>query len=99
MTSSQFRPIRSALYLPASNQRAIEKSRALHSDVVIFDLEDAVAPAQKAAARANLVLAFGIRPTYQRSSTHLIRLWFALRGGHENARVPPRVAGLEAASG
>lgn len=59
MTSSQFRPIRSALYLPASNQRAIEKSRALQSDVVIFDLEDAVAPGQKAAARANLVLAFG----------------------------------------
>jgi citrate lyase subunit beta/citryl-CoA lyase len=59
MTSRPFRPLRSALYLPASNQRAIEKSRSLAADAVIFDLEDAVAPDLKAAARANLVVAFG----------------------------------------
>lgn len=45
---------RSALYLPGSNPRAIEKSRTLDCDVVIFDLEDAVAPDAKATAR-NLV--------------------------------------------
>ena len=33
------RPRRSALYLPASNARAIEKSRTLACDVVILDLE------------------------------------------------------------
>ena len=46
-----FRPRRSALYLPASNPRAIEKARTLPCDVVILDLEDAVAPEAKAGAR------------------------------------------------
>jgi len=46
------RPRRSALYLPASNIKAIAKARALPCDVVILDLEDAVAPASKAEARA-----------------------------------------------
>jgi citrate lyase subunit beta/citryl-CoA lyase len=45
------RPRRSALYLPASNARAIEKSRSLPCDVVILDLEDAVAPDAKILAR------------------------------------------------
>lgn len=51
------RPRRSALYMPASNARAIEKARALDCDVVILDLEDAVAPDQKAAAREQAVAA------------------------------------------
>ncbi|AEF88671.1 Citryl-CoA lyase [Delftia sp. Cs1-4] len=51
-------PLRSALYLPASNGRAIEKARTLDADAVIFDLEDAVAPQSKAEARRNLVQAF-----------------------------------------
>ena len=46
---------RSALYVPASNARAVEKSRSLPCDVVILDLEDAVAPEQKAAARDHAV--------------------------------------------
>jgi citrate lyase subunit beta/citryl-CoA lyase len=46
-----FRPRRSALYMPASNARAIEKARTLDCDVVVLDLEDAVAPDLKAAAR------------------------------------------------
>ena len=45
------RPRRSALYLPASNARAIEKARTLDCDVVILDLEDAVAPDLKSLAR------------------------------------------------
>lgn len=51
------RPRRSALYMPASNTRAIEKARSLPCDVVILDLEDAVAPEAKAEARANAVAA------------------------------------------
>jgi len=43
--------VRSVLYLPASNARAIEKARGLEADAVILDLEDAVAPDAKAAAR------------------------------------------------
>jgi citrate lyase subunit beta/citryl-CoA lyase len=46
------RPRRSALYLPASNPRAIEKARTLACDVVILDLEDAVSPEAKTEARA-----------------------------------------------
>jgi citrate lyase subunit beta/citryl-CoA lyase len=46
------RPRRSALYMPASNERAIRKARELEADAVILDLEDSVAPAAKEAARA-----------------------------------------------
>ena len=46
-----YRPRRSVLYLPASNARAVEKARTLPCDAVILDLEDAVAPDAKPAAR------------------------------------------------
>lgn len=49
------RPRRSALYMPAANARAVEKARSLPCDVVILDLEDAVAPEAKAQARAMAV--------------------------------------------
>ena len=52
-----FRPRRSALYLPASNPKALAKARTLPADVVILDLEDAVAPENKAEARAMAVTA------------------------------------------
>lgn len=45
------RPIRSVLYVPGSNSRALEKSRTLPADAVVLDLEDAVAPTAKADAR------------------------------------------------
>ena len=47
------RPRRSVLYMPASNARAVEKAKTLACDVVILDLEDAVAPEAKPAARAH----------------------------------------------
>lgn len=50
------RPRRSVLYMPGSNPRALEKARGLPADALIFDLEDAVAPDAKEAAR-DLVLA------------------------------------------
>ena len=46
-----FVPVRSALYVPASNQRAIDKTASISADWVIFDLEDSVAPETKASAR------------------------------------------------
>jgi len=45
------RPRRSMLYMPGSNPRALEKARGLAADALIFDLEDAVSPDAKAAAR------------------------------------------------
>lgn len=53
-SSRPVRPRRSVLYVPAGNERAMAKIRDLHSDAVIFDLEDAVAPAEKAASRERL---------------------------------------------
>ena len=46
------RPRRSVLYMPGSNPRALDKARSLPADALILDLEDAVAPAEKEAARA-----------------------------------------------
>jgi citrate lyase subunit beta/citryl-CoA lyase len=50
------RPRRSALYMPGINDRALSKARSLAADVLLLDLEDAVAPAAKEEAR-RLVLA------------------------------------------
>lgn len=67
------RPRRSALYLPASNVRAVAKARELSCDVVILDLEDSVAPDAKAEARAAAVEAvkargFGVREVVIRTN-------------------------------
>ncbi|MGL4440558.1 MAG: HpcH/HpaI aldolase/citrate lyase family protein [Bosea sp. (in: a-proteobacteria)] len=51
------RPRRSALYMPASNPRAIEKARLIDADIIIIDLEDAVAPEMKELARQAAVKA------------------------------------------
>jgi citrate lyase subunit beta / citryl-CoA lyase len=51
------RPRRSALYVPGDKQRALDKAPELAADVLIFDLEDAVAPAGKATARQQVVAA------------------------------------------
>ena len=48
---------RSALFVPAANVRALQKAPSVGADVLIFDLEDSVAPAHKAAARINLAQA------------------------------------------
>lgn len=48
------RPYRSALYIPGSRLRALDKARGLPVDVILFDLEDAVSPDEKDAARATL---------------------------------------------
>jgi citrate lyase subunit beta / citryl-CoA lyase len=48
---SDVRPRRSVLYMPASNDRALEKARTIPCDALILDLEDAVAPDAKPAAR------------------------------------------------
>ena len=57
MTMPDARPRRSALYLPGSNPRAIDKARTLACDVVILDLEDSVGPEAKVEARTLAVAA------------------------------------------
>lgn len=51
-TSSTFTPLRSVLYMPSSNERALEKAKSIPCDGLILDLEDAVAPDAKESARA-----------------------------------------------
>ena len=54
---SDLRPRRSVLYMPAANERALDKAKSIPADCLIFDLEDAVAPDAKTEARANAVAA------------------------------------------
>ncbi len=51
------RPRRSALYMPAANERAMQKAQTLAADVLLLDLEDAVAVDKKQAARKSLIKA------------------------------------------
>ena len=48
---SEFRARRSVLYMPGANARALEKAKTIPCDGLILDLEDSVAPDDKAAAR------------------------------------------------
>jgi len=54
---ARIRPRRSALYIPGSNPRALEKARDLDADCLILDLEDAVAPEAKELARSEAAAA------------------------------------------
>ena len=49
--TEQYRPRRSALYMPGANDKALEKAKTLTPDAIIFDTEDSVAPDMKAVAR------------------------------------------------
>ena len=54
-TEISVRPRRSALFMPGSNERALEKAKTLPCDMVLMDLEDGVAPETKESARKRLV--------------------------------------------
>jgi len=55
LKKTAIRPRRSVLYMPGSNSRAMEKAKTIPADVIVFDLEDAVAPDQKEAARESIL--------------------------------------------
>jgi citrate lyase subunit beta/citryl-CoA lyase len=57
-----YRPRRAVLFVPASNEKAIAKLPSHACDAVIFDLEDAVAPEARGAARERLKAWFAARP-------------------------------------
>ena len=56
---------RSLLAVPASSEKMVEKSKGLACDQILFDLEDSVAPSEKASARANLIKLFSSEPTFR----------------------------------
>lgn len=57
MTARPYSPLRSVLYAPGANRRALDKARSLPIDGLILDLEDAVAPDAKELARETVVAA------------------------------------------
>ena len=57
--NAELRPRRSVLYMPGANERALEKAKGLPADALILDLEDAVAPDAKPAARERVCAAVG----------------------------------------
>jgi citrate lyase subunit beta/citryl-CoA lyase len=94
---------RSALFMPASNARALEKARNLDCDIVIIDLEDAVAPDRKAEARAAALAAvtaggFGARPCVVRANAPATATGAAdiaaLAGSAVDAVLLPKVDGV-----
>lgn len=57
-TVSRMTPVRSALYVPADNDRAMAKAASLAADALIFDLEDGIAQSTKDTARTTLTAYF-----------------------------------------
>ena len=83
------RPCRSVLYIPGSRERALEKARDLACDAIIFDLEDAVAPDEKPAARD--LLARVLREADYGSRLKLVRInGFDTPWGREDAATMAR---------
>jgi citrate lyase subunit beta/citryl-CoA lyase len=56
-TGTEVKPRRSVLYMPGANERALEKAKTLPADALILDLEDAVTPDAKEAARERVCVA------------------------------------------
>ena len=73
----QGRPRRSVLYMPGSNQRALDKGKTVPADALILDLEDAVAPDEKPAAD---------RPSRSRSPLSRRRTAASARSSPSSAR-------------
>lgn len=70
-----FRFRRSALFMPASNERALAKAPGLDCDAVIFDLEDAVGDGERKNALNNLIqlvrnVDFGKKETVLRTTRY-----------------------------
>ena len=102
------RLLRSVLYLPSSNERAIAKARELPCDATILDLEDAVAPDAKEQARVQAIEAlraggFGRRAVIIRIND-LDTEWgaadvAALEGSKPDAILVPKISGRRTCSG
>jgi citrate lyase subunit beta/citryl-CoA lyase len=93
--------LRSLLFLPASNPRAIAKARESGADLVVLDLEDAVKPADKAVARDAAVdavatgwsMAVAIRVNAVGSEWHSLDVDAVARSNADYAVVPRAVSG------
>jgi len=71
--STEIRPRRSFLFVPGTGLAMFPKAVATRADIVCIDLEDAVAPQDKARARAATMELLGTRPAFGRSEV-LVRI-------------------------
>ena len=93
--------VRSVLFLPASNPRAVAKAREAGADLVVLDLEDAVKPVDKATARAAALAAVeepwpmpaAIRVNGVGSEWHSLDLDAAARSKADLVVVPRAISG------
>lgn len=104
----RFRPRRTVLAVPGSSERFIAKARGVEADCIFLDLEDAVAPAEKQAARATIAAALN-SPQGWRPGTVTVRVndwttpwttqdvWqvVSAAGAHVDALVLPKVTGAD----
>ncbi len=92
------RLLRTALYVPAANAKAVAKAAALGADRIILDLEDSVAPETKAEARSALALYGGQSPVVRVNAAatewHAADVDAAVAGG-AGAILLPKVASAE----
>lgn len=108
LTSERLQGVKTALFMPASNARTIEKAKSLAVDAVILDLEDAVAPEDKALARDTLLSAlhtvadkenFGDRLIFARlngvDTPYFEADCEAVAAAHLDGIVIPKVDGVE----
>lgn len=68
---ASMRPLRSFLFIPGDSEKKLSKVDACGADAVILDLEDAVAPANKAMARDMVAAFLKARPRGERT----VQLW------------------------
>jgi len=103
-TAGEHRPRRSVLYMPAANDRALEKARTLPCDGIILDLEDAVAPDAKEEARRKACAAVRAGGYGRRELTIRVNgmdtRWFeddvrAVAAAGPDAMVVPKVASAD----
>jgi len=71
--SSAIRPRRSFLFVPGTGPEMFPKAVATRADIVCIDIEDAVAPQDKARARAATLELLAARPSFGRSEV-LVRI-------------------------
>jgi citrate lyase beta subunit len=99
--NSRFEQVRSVLFLPASNPRAIGHARQSAADLVILDLEDAVRPEDKDSARAAAVdavaedwpMPVAIRVNGVGTQWHLLDVDSVAQSGADCAVLPRAVSG------
>jgi len=65
---------RSLLFVPGINPRFVDKAKKLNADIICFDLEDSVLPAEKVTARKIIVEALKQRTQYNLTQNVYVRI-------------------------